>query len=420
MGSRRPLSLLALALIFPVMGAAEAAPRPVAARVADEPIYLAELTEGASSLALVGHEDIGDRPGTRERVLERLVTARILYLDGCDRQLDQSERYRDDLGAMSDAILAARQLEALRQHECAAAGGPPCTIAPADLRTREVSRLRAAVKVTIDAASLDPGRDAGRDPRTPVARIGQEEISWRRLLSEVRTAGTTAAERLAQAERVVATHLLAQAGRAAGLERDPGFQEMVQGWRRGELVKLVREEIVARAGLDESGVAREYEQHRANFTLPEQRKVQEIVVRTREEAEEIRRLLASPPADTTFYTLARDRSVAPEAKQTLGVLGWMSRTQGPPALRDVAFALAPGEISSPIETSTGFHVIRVLEQHAEEVLPLEDHLRERIRARWDANRIAEYAERLAETQYKVTLYPEVYRLQGPQTATVQR
>jgi hypothetical protein len=420
MASARPLHLFALILTFPVVCVAEAVPGPIAARVADEPIYLAELTEGASSLALVGYEDIRDRPGTRERLLERLITARVLYLDGNDRHLDQSPRYRADLGAMSDAILAARQLEALRQRECAAAGGGHrCAITTAELRERELSRLHASAKVTIDEASLDPAHDAGRDELAPVARIGEEEISWRRFLSEVRTTGATARERVAQVERVVASHLLAHAGRDAGLDRDPGFQEMVQGWRRGEIVKLVREEVAERTGLDETGVVREYEQHRANFTLSEQRKVQEIVVRTREEAEEIRRILASPPPGTTFYTVARDRSIAPEAKQTLGVIGWMSGTQGEPVLRAAAFALASGAISSPIETSTGFHVIRVLEQRPEEVLPLDDHLRERIRARWDANRIAEYAERLAQTKFKVTLYPEVYRLPDSQTATAQ-
>ena len=123
------LVLLAAVLSSSGAYAAEAAPGAVAARVADEPIYLSELTEGAGSLALLGHEDIGDQPGTRARLLERLITARILYLDGRDRHVEQSRRYQDDLGAMSDAILA---------------GTPPGSVAAARTRMR-AGRRRAPV-----------------------------------------------------------------------------------------------------------------------------------------------------------------------------------------------------------------------------------------------------------------------------------
>ena len=163
-----------------------------------------------------------------------------------------------------------------------------------------------------------------------------------------------------------------------------------------------------RVPLDDAGVAREYESHRASFTLPEERQVQQIVVRTRAEADDVRATLASPPPGVTFHTLARDRSIVPNAAETLGVVGWVRRDQGHPALSEAAFALAPNAVSEPIETDAGFHVIRVLGVHSEEVQPLDDQVRARIRARWDANRVAEWAQQLAETAYPVTLFPETY------------
>jgi parvulin-like peptidyl-prolyl isomerase len=280
-----------------------------------------------------------------------------------------------------------------------------------------VARLRAAVTVTLDVPALDPARDARRDELAPVARIGVETLSWRRVRAEGRPPGATTTERVAEVDRVVATHLLADAACAEGADRDTGFEEMVAGWRRGELVRLVREEIVARKGLDEHGVAREYARHRAQFTLPAERKMQQIVVRTRAEAEQLRQFLAAPPPGTSFYTVARDRSIVPGAAQTLGVVGWVTRDQGHPVLTDAAFAVAPGEISAPIETDAGFHLIRVLDQHPEEVQALDDRLRERIRDRWNANRITEYAARLSETKYPVTLYRDVYRTEEPTART---
>jgi len=196
--------------------------------------------------------------------------------------------------------------------------------------------------------------------------------------------------------------------RAAGLDRPGDFAMLLTSWRRAALVRVAREDVVAAHALDEAGVAREYERHRASFTLPEERRVQQIVLRTRAEADDVRATLASPPPGVTFYTLARDRSIVPNAAATLGVVGWVRRDQGHPALSAAAFALAPNEVSTPIETDAGFHVIRVLDVHPEELQPLDDQLRARIRARWDANRVAEWAQHLAETAYPVTLFPDTY------------
>lgn len=403
------LTILLALVLATSMAAAESERIDIAARVADEPIYLGELLETASSLALVGKEHAAEQPGARERMLERLIVARLLYLDGRDRHLDRRQSYRDDRQATSDAILAARYLEDLRRRRCAVGSGDRCPEL-GTLRSEEVARLRPANAITIDAAALDPNRDPGRDEQAAVARIGDATLSWRRIApAEGGGLGATIAERVAAVDRAIDTQLLADAGRAAGYDRDPGFQALIEGWRRTELVRLVREEIIARKRLDERGVRREYERHRGNFILPAQRQVQQIVVRSHEEAEEIRALLQAPPAGTTFYTVARDRSIVPGAAQTLGVVGWVSRVDGHPALSDVAFALAPGEISAPIETDAGFHLIRVLEERAEEQLPLDDQQCARIRARWNANRIAEYAARLAATTYTVTFFPETYQ-----------
>ncbi len=400
-------ALVAGALLVPhAARAAGLDPKAVAARVGDEPIYVGELAEGAASLALVGAQDVGERPGAREQLLERLIVSRLLYLDGVARGLEHDPRVEDDVAAAGDATLAARWLEQLRRRGC----GKPGTSCPdpAAIRAAELARLRATTTVAIDEAALDPGRDAGRDPNAAVARVGTRALRWRRVRPADGMLAATAAERAVAVGRVADTVLLADAARSAGLDRPEDFQTLQANWRRAALVRVVREDVIAAHALDDAGVAREYAAHRASFTLPEERQVQQIVVRTRAEADDVRAALASPPPGTTFYTLARDRSIVPNAATTLGVVGWVRRDQGHPALTAAAFTLAPGEISQPIETDAGFHVIRVLGTRPEEVEPLGDQLRARIRARWDANRVADYAQHLAETTYPVTLFPETY------------
>ena len=435
-----------LLLLTPILAtAAGPDPQAVAAKVGDEEILLGEVLQGVSSLAVLGKEDVPNRPGAREQFLERLITSRLLYLDGRDRGLDQGALYQEDLRIAFDPTLAARYLEhhldrqpvteeeilAAFHKEQGSAADPLTSERRVRLRKKvleerriavqeaEVVRLRTAAKVAIHRENLDPAGDVARAPLTPVATVDGEVIPWRRLLHKLPTTIKTVDNRVAQAERLVDTHLLAREARRLGLDEEEGLQHKIAAFRRDELTKLVREEIIAREGLDDAGVEREYRAHIANFTLPEQRKVQQIVVQTRAEAEEIRAILKDPPQGVSFYTLARDRSIVPNAKQTLGEIGWVTRAQGHPKLSEAAFSLLPEAISEPVETDAGFHLIRVLEDRAEEVVPFDDDTRERIRARWNFNKIQAYANRLAEEKYKVEHFPEVYKLKRPATATAQ-
>jgi peptidyl-prolyl cis-trans isomerase C len=286
-------------------------------------------------------------------------------------------------------------------------------------RRDEVARLRAAAKVTIHREALDPTGDVERAPLTPVATVDGESITWRQLLPKLPTTIRTVDNRLERVEQLVDTHLLAREARRLGLDQEESLQAKMAVFRRDELTKLVREEIIAREGLDDAGVEREYQEHIENFTLPEQRKVQQIVVTTKEEAEEILAILKDPPEGVTFFTLARERSIVPHVEKTLGVLGWVTREQGHPKLSDAAFSLGPGGISEPVETEGGFHIIRVLEERPEEVVPLDDDTRQRIRERWNYNKVQAYASRLADEKYPVKLFPEVYKLNRPTTAAAE-
>jgi PPIC-type PPIASE domain len=422
---RTIVPLLCVVLGATPVAAAGPDPAAVAARIGGEPVFLGEILQGASSLALVGKEHAGEHHGTRERFLEHLITARLLYLDGRDRKLDAGPLYREDLRIYTDSILAARYVDWLRSQQQVSdaeliehAGDRPLDSLSTSqrqrltreivdarlpaLRQQEAARLRGTRVTVKPVASPEPA------PRTPVATVDDQVILWRYVAGLTASADGSVAERI---DKALNTHVLAAAARRQGLDTDAGFQKMVDGFRQGELVKLVREEIIAREGLDEAGVTREYHKHIGNFTLPEQRRVQQIVVRTRAEADEIRAILAAPPAGVSFYTLARDHSIVPSAPQDLGVIGWVTHTQGDPRLSEVAFRLAPGQVSDPLETDAGFHVIRVLDRRPAQVAPLDDDTKDRVRSRWNANRIQEYAEHLAAKKYRVELFPDVYQLQ---------
>jgi peptidyl-prolyl cis-trans isomerase SurA len=76
----------------------------------------------------------------------------------------------------------------------------------------------------------------------------------------------------------------------------------------------------------------------------------------REEAEAVRQRVLS---GEDFTQLARRHSADPGTRERGGELGWFRRGRMVPEFDRVAFSLRTGEISPVVETSFGFHVIRV-------------------------------------------------------------
>ncbi len=76
-------------------------------------------------------------------------------------------------------------------------------------------------------------------------------------------------------------------------------------------------------------------------------------------AEELRTQIGG--GKLSFADAARDHSAGPSAKSG-GDIGWIERREPmPEAFSAAAFALQPGEVSPPVETTFGVHLIQVLE-----------------------------------------------------------
>ena len=99
-----------------------------------------------------------------------------------------------------------------------------------------------------------------------------------------------------------------------------------------------------------------FEDHPAEFRAPETVTVRQILVGTLNEARDLKRRLYRDPL--SFETLAGSRSTGPEAAVG-GFMGTFERGQLPSELEKAAFSLESGRTSQPIESSLGYHVLRV-------------------------------------------------------------
>ena len=73
-----------------------------------------------------------------------------------------------------------------------------------------------------------------------------------------------------------------------------------------------------------------------------------------------------------FAALAKQHSQDPGSAVNGGDLGFFQQGQMVGPFNDVAFKLAPGEVSDLVETEFGFHIIKVAEKQAPRAVPLEE------------------------------------------------
>ena len=83
-----------------------------------------------------------------------------------------------------------------------------------------------------------------------------------------------------------------------------------------------------------------------------------ILVKTRGEAVELKKAIEN---GSDFGTLAREYSLCPSG-QNGGDLGYFSRGQMVQPFEDEAFELSVGEVSSPVGTQFGWHLIKVTDK----------------------------------------------------------
>ena len=93
-----------------------------------------------------------------------------------------------------------------------------------------------------------------------------------------------------------------------------------------------------------------------------------ILVETEEEALEILDLLEE---GADFHELAAERSIDDSNSAQGGNLGWFDDDTMVPEFSEAAFELEVGEISEPVETNFGFHIIQSLGKRESQIPPQE-------------------------------------------------
>ncbi|MFM9328920.1 peptidylprolyl isomerase [Paenibacillus mesotrionivorans] len=118
-----------------------------------------------------------------------------------------------------------------------------------------------------------------------------------------------------------------------------------------------------------------YDSNLDSLKTPEQVRASHILVATKEEADAV---LASLQGGADFAALAKEKSTDTASKEAGGDLDFFPKGLMEEPFETAAFALKTGELSSVVETSHGFHVIKATD-HKDAATPTLDEKKEEIR-----------------------------------------
>jgi peptidyl-prolyl cis-trans isomerase D len=176
------------------------------------------------------------------------------------------------------------------------------------------------------------------------------------------------------------------------------------------------DEARALADAEPERVAELYRERAQGYRVAEQVRARHILFQGDDAGERATAALARLRAGEDFEALARELSDDAATREEGGDLGFFPRGRMLPGLEAVAFELAEGELSEPVETDRGVHLVRVEEHREASERSLEEVRFELARELVASDRArraaAEAAETFLERLQEGAAYDEEARLLG--------
>ncbi|HEX3561014.1 MAG TPA: peptidylprolyl isomerase [Pyrinomonadaceae bacterium] len=139
--------------------------------------------------------------------------------------------------------------------------------------------------------------------------------------------------------------LLADKGKAAGVDRDRAVQLQIQLQEAFTLNKIYEVHLAKQFEPTDQDIQAYYAAHPEIDPKAARAKAEDVLKRAR--------------AGEDFAALAKEFSDDPGSKAQGGDLGWFGRGQMIKEFEDTAFGLKDGDISDIVETKYGYHIIKV-------------------------------------------------------------
>jgi peptidyl-prolyl cis-trans isomerase C len=185
-------------------------------------------------------------------------------------------------------------------------------------------------------------------------------------------------------DRMVEQKLMALEAASRGMDKDPKLTQDLDELKKNILLQeLYKNEILKKAQPTDSEIKKFHEK------LGKEAKASHILVKTEEEAKEIVKSLKD---GIDFAELAASKSTDRGSAQRGGDLGWFGWGKMVDEFQSAVFAMKPGQLSKPVKSAFGYHIIKLDSLRDIPVQPF-DEMKDRIKQQLSYTRPRELANK---------------------------
>jgi peptidyl-prolyl cis-trans isomerase C len=211
---------------------------------------------------------------------------------------------------------------------------------------------------------------------------------------------------------IIANEIMAEAATEGGLDKAQNFADRMRYYQRRALRDAFFEAKI-RDAVSEDAAKKIYDENIRDMKPKQRVHARHILVDTEAEAKE---LVDRLKKGEDFAALAKEKSK--DANANDGDLGFFTEGQMVKPFEDAAFALEVGEISEPVHTQFGWHIIKI-EEKGNLPLPTFDEAKASIIAQLTAQKAQEVVDGLHNQAKIEYLDPEIKKAVEEEAAKIQ-
>ena len=241
-----------------------------------------------------------------------------------------------------------------------------------------------------------------------VARVNSQDITESELLEFIKPFGqqammlyATEQGRKMIIDDVITMRLYALDAEDQNLDKTTEFQAQLAAAKRAMLAQAAMRKAIDGLTVSDDDAQKFYSENTQMFVQPERVHARHILVSGDENLAKVQEALKS---GKSFDIVAEEFSIDPGSAQNGGDLGEFPRGVMVPEFENAAFALKnPGEVSQPVKTQFGWHIIKLEERIPESTAPFEsvkDRILQDLREQKTQQLLQDKAAQLEKT-YKV-------------------
>ncbi|MGE5299415.1 MAG: peptidylprolyl isomerase, partial [Acidobacteriota bacterium] len=220
-------------------------------------------------------------------------------------------------------------------------------------------------------------------------------------------------------DEIIKKDILYQEALKKGIDKDPGFKSKLEEFRKLTLASMLLEkEIMTKGKPSDQDVKDYYNKHKEEFATTSQIRASHILVKTEDEANKV---LARLKKGEKFEDIAKKESLDKGSAANGGDIGYFSRGQLVPEFERAAASLKVGELSAPVKTAYGYHIIKVTDKKAGPVLEFDrvkDIIAQRLSGEKQKAAFDSYIEGLRKN-YKVEINKDALAQVVPSTGNAE-